>query len=124
MDAAALGASLNLNMKCWETDFAAGGPASAIAGGIDAFAKGVSKAVSGGDDSGCGGGYLIVVSETSAGSVSGDGQGGKIIYENESNVAGNLRLFYFLECAPGGKPGLCNFHQSRRSIQTRVEFVD
>lgn len=63
MDAKALGASLNLNMKCWETLLPHVVRHPLIRLDLMALLKVYQKQYPGAMYSGCGGGYLIVVSE-------------------------------------------------------------
>jgi hypothetical protein len=63
MDAAALGASLNLNMKCWETLLPHVVRHPALRLDLMPLLKAYQKQYLGAMYSGCGGGYLIVVSE-------------------------------------------------------------
>ena len=63
MDAAALGASLNLNMKCWEVLLPQVVRHPLIRVDLMALLKAYQKQYLGAMYSGCGGGYLIVVSE-------------------------------------------------------------
>ena len=64
MDAEALGASLNLNMKCWETLLPHVVRHPLIRVDLMGLLKAYQKQYLGAMYSGCGGGYLIVVSET------------------------------------------------------------
>lgn len=64
MDARALGASLNLNMKCWETLLPHVVRHPLIRLDLMALLKAYQQQYLGAMYSGCGGGYLIVVSET------------------------------------------------------------
>ena len=73
MDAEALGASLNLNMKCWETllPHVVRHPLHRALD-LMALLKAYQQQYPGAMYSGCGGGYLIVVSERAgAGRVQG-----------------------------------------------------
>lgn len=63
MDATALGASLNLNMKCWETLLPNVVRHPLIRLDLMALLKAYQRQYFGAMYSGCGGGYLIVVSE-------------------------------------------------------------
>lgn len=63
MDAKALGASLNLNMKCWETLLPNVVRHPALRVDLMPILKAYQKQYHGAMYSGCGGGYLIVVSE-------------------------------------------------------------
>ena len=63
MDAKALGASLNLNMKCWETLLPHVVRHPLIRVDLMALLKAYQKQYLGAMYSGCGGGYLIVVSD-------------------------------------------------------------
>ena len=63
MDAAALGASLNLNMKCWEVLLPQVVRHPALRVELMPILKAYQKEFLGAMYSGCGGGYLIVVSE-------------------------------------------------------------
>lgn len=63
LDAKALGASLNLNMKCWETLLPHIVRHPLIRLDLMALLKAYQKQYLGAMYSGCGGGYLIVVSE-------------------------------------------------------------
>ena len=63
MDAKALGASLNLNMKCWETLLPQVVRQPLIRLDLMTLLKGYQREYLGAMYSGCGGGYLIVVSE-------------------------------------------------------------
>ncbi len=62
-DAAALGASLNLNMRCWETLLPHVVRHASLRVDLMPILKAYQKQYSGAMYSGCGGGYLIVVSE-------------------------------------------------------------
>ena len=62
-DAAALGASLNLNMKCWETLLPHVVRHPALRVDLIPILRAYQKQYLGAMYSGCGGGYLIVVSE-------------------------------------------------------------
>ncbi len=64
MDAEALGASLNLNMKCWETllPHVVRHPRCAL--DLMPLLKAYQQQYLGAMYSGCGGGYLIVVSKS------------------------------------------------------------
>jgi hypothetical protein len=62
-DADALGASLNLNMKCWETLLPLTVRHPLIKLDLMALLKAYQRQYAGAMYSGCGGGYLIVVSE-------------------------------------------------------------
>jgi hypothetical protein len=64
MDLQALGASLNLNMKCWETLLPHVVRHPALRVELMPILKAYQKQYAGAMYSGCGGGYLIVVSET------------------------------------------------------------
>jgi hypothetical protein len=64
MDAKALGASLNLNMKCWETLLPLTVRHPLIKVDLMGLLKAYQQQYLGAMYSGCGGGYLIVVSET------------------------------------------------------------
>lgn len=63
MDAPALGASLNLNMKCWETLLPQVVRHPLLPEDLMALLKAYQRQYPGAMFSGCGGGYLIVVSE-------------------------------------------------------------
>ena len=63
MDARALGASLNLNMKCWETLLPQVVRHPLLRVELMPILKAYQQQYSGAMYSGCGGGYLIVVSE-------------------------------------------------------------
>lgn len=63
MDAKALGSSLNLNMKCWETLLPNVVRHPALRVDLMPILKAYQKQYHGAMYSGCGGGYLIVVSE-------------------------------------------------------------
>ena len=63
MDAKALGASLNLNMKCWETLLPRVVRHPLIRLDLLALLKAYQRQYLGAMYSGCGGGYLIVVSK-------------------------------------------------------------
>jgi len=63
MDAKALGASLNLNMKCWETLLPQVVKHPLLRVDLMPILKAYQKQYLGAMYSGCGGGYLIVVSE-------------------------------------------------------------
>jgi len=63
MDAAALGAALNLNMKCWEALLPHTVRHPLIRVDLPALLKAYQRNYLGAMYSGCGGGYLIVVSE-------------------------------------------------------------
>ena len=63
MDAVALGASLNLNMKCWETLLPQVVRHPLLRVELMPLLKAYQQQYSGAMYSGCGGGYLIVVSE-------------------------------------------------------------
>ena len=63
MDARALGASLNLNMKCWETLLPLTVRHPLIKVDLMGLLKAYQRQYPGAMYSGCGGGYLIVVSE-------------------------------------------------------------
>jgi hypothetical protein len=63
MDAAALGASLNMNMKCWETLLPHVVRHPALRVDLMPILRAYQKQYLGAMYSGCGGGYLIVVSE-------------------------------------------------------------
>lgn len=63
MDARALGASLNLNMKCWETLLPRVVRHPALRVDLMPILRAYQKQHFGAMYSGCGGGYLIVVSE-------------------------------------------------------------
>lgn len=63
MDAVALGASFNLNMRCWETLLPQIVRHPHIRLDLTALLQAYQKQYSGAMYSGCGGGYLIVVSE-------------------------------------------------------------
>jgi hypothetical protein len=63
MDASALGASLNLNMKCWETLLPEVVRHPLIRVDLMSLLKAYQKQYLGAMYSGCGGGYLIVVSQ-------------------------------------------------------------
>lgn len=63
-DASALGASLNLNMKCWETILPHTVAHPSIKVDLTGLLKAYQRRYPGAMYSGCGGGYLIVVSET------------------------------------------------------------
>jgi len=63
MDAKALGASLNLNMKCWETLLPQIVRHPALRVDLLPILKAYQKQYAGAMYSGCGGGYLIVVSD-------------------------------------------------------------
>ena len=65
MDAQALGASLNLNMKCWERLLPQVVRHPLLRVDLMAILKAYQKQYLGAMYSGCGGGYLIVVSEQS-----------------------------------------------------------
>jgi hypothetical protein len=62
MDAKALGASLNLNMKCWETLLPNIVRHPALRVDLMPLLKAYQRQYLGAMYSGCGGGYLIVVS--------------------------------------------------------------
>jgi hypothetical protein len=62
-DAAALGASLNLNMKCWETLLPDVVSHATLRVDLMPILKAYQRQYAGAMYSGCGGGYLIVVSE-------------------------------------------------------------
>jgi hypothetical protein len=64
MDAKALGGSLNLNMKCWETLLPHVVRHPLIRLDLMALLKAYHQQYLGAMYSGCGGGYLIVISET------------------------------------------------------------
>lgn len=64
MDAKALGASLNLNMKCWETLLPQVVRHPLLRVDLMALLKAYQQQYLGAMYSGCGGGYLFVVSET------------------------------------------------------------
>lgn len=64
MDAKALGAALNLNMKCWETLLPHVVCHPALRVDLMPILQAYQKQYLGAMYSGCGGGYLIVVSET------------------------------------------------------------
>jgi hypothetical protein len=63
MDAQALGASLNLTMRCWETILPHTVRHPLLRGDLMAILRAYQKQYFGAMYSGCGGGYLIVVSE-------------------------------------------------------------
>jgi hypothetical protein len=63
MDAKALGASLNLNMKCWETLLPQVVRHPALRVELLPILQAYQKQFLGAMYSGCGGGYLIIVSE-------------------------------------------------------------
>lgn len=62
MDVAALGASFNLNMKCWEILLPHVVRHPLLRPDLPALLKAYQRQYSGAMYSGCGGGYLIVVS--------------------------------------------------------------
>ena len=63
MDAKALGASFNLNMKCWETLLPHVVRHPLVAVDLMPLLKAYQRQYPGAMYSGCGGGYLIVVSD-------------------------------------------------------------